>query len=107
MNNPIEGFGNDVVSDKADIDVQIANQNNESAAPMGLSPEEILALQAGTAAAQGMPQQAANISPVEVSQAELIRELFELKARFNYLEAQYNQFCKEKGHADYMTSSIA
>lgn len=79
-------FGNDVTQKQAD---------------------EINGLQSGAVAAEGMPDQAADIAPVEVSLARVVREVYELKARFNYLEARYNQLCKEKSWQEYATSSIA
>lgn len=70
-----------------------------------MSAETINALQSGESAAPGMPEQAKDISPVEMSAGEMFREFLELKARFNMLESRYNELCREKGFSDYVTMS--
>lgn len=72
-----------------------------------LTSDHINALQSGAVAAEGMPEQAKDIAPVDAPIGELIRELYELKARVNFLEMQHNTLCKEKGYPEYQTNSLA
>lgn len=68
-----------------------------------IGPDQINALQSGTTAAEGMPAQAADISPVEMTHSQLVQEFFTLKTRFNMLESMFNTLCDEKHGGLYKT----
>ncbi len=99
------GFGGDVTGSEIEQENVAASESTQPE----ISDEQaaaINALQSGQSLPEGMPEQSANISPVEIELPELVTEFFALKARFNLLEAKYNSLVNEKGFGDYLTSTV-
>lgn len=78
-----------------------ANENNTIVQDGALTDDQINALQGGTLAALGMPVQAKDISPVELSHEQLSQAYFELRADVTRLIELYNMHCANAHNMDY------